>query len=419
MNLVAIVPHFVPDVAPTGAVAGRIVEELAARGHRIEVVTSLPWYREHRIEPEFEGRFIRREDAPWGTIVRVHPFPTPDKTNLLKRAAAFAGFSVTTAAIGARGGRADAVLAMSPPLTLGLTGYAVAKARSAPLVFNVQDVYPDVAIELGVLRGERVVRGAQRLERLCYDLADAVTVLSEDLRANVAAKTKHPGRVRVIPNFVDTARITPRERENDYRSEYGLSDKTVVMYAGNVGFSQSLDLVVEAARAFAERDDVVFVVNGAGAARPALEEAAAGLPNLRLVDMQPAERLPDVLAAADIHVVPLKRGLARSSVPSKTYSILAAARPIVAAVDEGSEVARVVERAGAGAAVPPDDPRAFVTALARLLDDPAEARAMGERGRRWVERWASPAAVAEAYEQLFAELKRARETEGARRKTER
>ena len=176
------------------------------------------------------------------------------------------------------------------------------------------------------------------------------------------------------------------------------------MYAGNVGLSQSLDLVLAAARKLADRTDVVFVVNGGGSARAPLEEAATGLDNVRFVDFQPKERLPEVLAAGDVHVVPLRRGLARSSVPSKTYSILAAGRPIVASIDEGTEVARVVEEAGAGLAVPPDDPDAFTHALATLLDDQARSRAMGAAGRAFVERWASPAAVAERYEALFDEL---------------
>jgi colanic acid biosynthesis glycosyl transferase WcaI len=147
------------------------------------------------------------------------------------------------------------------------------------------------------------------------------------------------------------------------------------------------------------------VINGGGAARPELEIAAADLPNVRFVDMQPAERLPEVLAAADVHVVPLRAGLAWSSVPSKLYSILAAGRPIVASVDEGTEVARTVERAGAGIAVPPDDPAAFTAAVGRLLDEPQAATQMGASGRRFVESWASPSAVAAAYESLFEELR--------------
>ena len=152
------------------------------------------------------------------------------------------------------------------------------------------------------------------------------------------------------------------------------------MYAGNVGLSQSLDLVLDAAVDLAEEPDVVFVINGGGAARPDLERRARGLDNVRFVDMQPKARLPEVLAAADIHVVPLRRGLAWSSVPSKLYSILAAGRPIVASVDAGTEVARTVERAGAGLAVPPEDPEAFTKAIRRLLDDAGDREAMGASG---------------------------------------
>lgn len=413
MRLLVLCPHFTPDVAPTGVVMTSIATELAERGHTLHVVTSLPWYEHHRVETGWEGKLVRHEDVAWGRITRVHPFPT-DKTNIPARALGFAGFTALGGAVSVVGGnpaRPDAVLAMSPPLTLGAAGWAAAERWRVPFVFNIQDVFPDVAVELGAITNPKVIAAASALERWTYRRSDAVTVLSDDLRDNLVAKIRGTvadplDRVRVIPNFVDTARIVPADPEaGSYRAEHGLAGKRVVMYAGNVGFSQSLDLLLDAARALADRTDVVFVVNGGGSARAGLEAGAADLANVRFVDFQPAERLPEVLAAGDIHVVPLRRGLARSSVPSKTYSILAAARPVVASVDEGTEVARVVESAGAGLAVPPDDAEALGAAIAQLLDDPAGTAAMGRAGRAFVERWASPAAVAERYEELFEELR--------------
>jgi colanic acid biosynthesis glycosyl transferase WcaI len=404
LKLVVVTPHFAPDVAPTGEVVTRIVKELIEQGHTIEVFTSLPWYRDHKIEPGYEGKLVRYEDAPWGRIVRVNPFPTPDKRNIARRAASFAGFSIALGLLGSRGENVEGVLALSPPLTLGLAGWRIARRRRAPLVFNVQDVYPDVAIELGVLTNRGLVEAARRLERLCYARADAVTVLSDDLKDNVSARLDDPRKVRVIPNFVDTEWITPASHENPYRRQHGLSGKFVVMYAGNVGLSQSLDLVLDSAAALAHERDIVFVINGGGAGRAGLEQRARGLSNVVFIDMQPSERLPEVLAAADLHLVPLKRGLARSSVPSKTYSILAAGRPLIASVDSGSEVARVVERAGAGLAVPPEDAEAFTKAVRTLHDRREELPAMGAEGRAFVEEWASPAAVAKQYADLFSEL---------------
>jgi colanic acid biosynthesis glycosyl transferase WcaI len=294
---------------------------------------------------------------------------------------------------------------------LGLAGWAIAKAHRVPFVFNIQDVFPDVAIELGAISSPKVIAVASWLERETYLRADAVTVLSDDLKANVAAKIAgrrgaagDAGKIRVIPNFIDTDAIRPGPKENAYRREFGLEGKTVIMYAGNVGWSQSLDLVIAAATHLVDDPDVAFVINGGGVARPGLEQAASALGNVHFVDMQPRERLSEVAAAADVHVIPLRSGLARSSVPSKLYTILASGRPVVASVDPGTEVARTVDGAGAGIAVAPDDPEAFTKALVRLIGDPDEAAAMGRRGRRFVERWASPAAVAASYEALFAEL---------------
>jgi colanic acid biosynthesis glycosyl transferase WcaI len=414
MRITVLCPHFAPDVAPTGEVMTSIVGELARRGHELHIVTALPWYQHHAIVGGWEGQLVRHEETAWGRITRVHPFPT-DKRNIPARALAFGGFTALATIEGAVGrGRPDVVFAMSPPLTLGLAGWTVARARRVPFVFNIQDVFPDVAVELGLLTGRRVIAAASALERATYRWADAVTVLSDDLADNVRAKLAHrradraserdAAKVRVIPNFVDTERIRPADPENRYRADHDLTGKRVVMYAGNVGLSQSLDLIVSAAVALATEPDVVFVINGGGSARPDLERRAAGLDNVRFVDMQPKERLSEVLAAGDVHVVPLKRGLARSSVPSKLYSILAAGRPIVASVDPGTEVARTVERAGAGLAVPPDDAEAFTKALRRLLDDPEQARAMGESGRSFVEGWASLTSVADAYDRLFTEL---------------
>ena len=188
MNLLVVCPHFDPDVAPTGVVMSRIAHELIARGNRLHVVTSLPWYQHHAIDAGWDGQLVRTERTDWGRISRVHPFPT-DKRNIPARALAFGGFTALATLVGAFGRvRPDAVLAMSPPLTLGLAGRIAATARRAPLVFNIQDVFPDVAIELGLLSGDRVIRAARALERLSYRMSDAVTVLSDDLADNVRSK---------------------------------------------------------------------------------------------------------------------------------------------------------------------------------------------------------------------------------------
>ena len=403
LKLAVLCPHFAPDTAPTGEVITRIVSELAALGHELHVITALPWYREHQIETGWEGKWVRRERTEWGSITRVNPFPGTDKRNLLRRAAGFAGFSVLCGLSSLRGGRVDAVIAMSPPLTMGLTGWGTHLVRRGPLVFNIQDVFPDAAVETGAITNQRVIAAARWLERVSYHRAAAVTVLSDDLQENVVAKVKpsHRAKVHVIPNFVDTEFIRPADRMTGLRRELGIGAEPVVLYAGNVGFSQSLEMVVAAAADF---PGATFLINGDGAARGALEERAAGVPNVRFSGYQPKERVPEVLATGDVHLVPLKKGLGRVSVPSKTYSILAAGRPVLAAIDPGTEVPRMLVASGGGVAVAPDDPAAFRDGLRSMLADLPAAAAMGAAGREWVLGAASPAAVARAYERLVRSL---------------
>ncbi len=405
--IIVLCPHFAPDTAPTGDVITRIVQEFVAKDQRVHVVTSLPWYRTHAIESGWTGRLVRREKTAWGSIIRVHPFPGKSKSNLLRRAIGFGVFSaiagVCTVFAGGIHRRPAAVISMSPPLTLGLTGWLASRIRRCPSVFNIQDVFPDAAVETGAITNARIIAVSRWLERVSYHRSDAVVVLSEDLRANVLAKIspKHQHKVHVIPNFVDSDRITPRDRMTSYRDELRIGNEQVVMYAGNVGYSQSLSMMLHAARQIPE---VTFVINGDGAAREELQRDAAGLSNIRFSGYQPVDRVAEVLATADIHVVPLRTGLGAVSVPSKTYSILAAGRPVVAAIDSGTEVTRILAESGAGVSVAPDDPVAFTDALRAMVNSGSAATEAGARGRLWVESHVSPARVAHSYLDVIASL---------------
>lgn len=391
-------------MAPTGVVMSRIVHELANRGHELHVVTSLPWYRKHQVEQGWSGALWRVEKTNWGSITRVQPFAGKTKSNLLRRAVGFILFSYLVGLRALFAGkvwrRVDGVLAMSPPLTLGLIGWHTKLFRGGKLVFNIQDIFPDAAIETGAITNKKIISFASWLERTSYKCSDSVVLLSDDLANNVQSKLeqKFHKRVKVIPNFVDTQAITPMSRMTKYRTELRIDDALVVMYAGNVGFSQSLEMLVSAAR---ELPQLIFVINGEGAARESLKKSAHGLSNVRFGDYQDVSRLSEVLATGDIHVVPLKRGLGSVSVPSKTYSILASGRPVLAAVDLDTEVPRILAAADAGVCVEPDNSAAFISALRAMTLDPKTLSEMGERGRKWVENHASPASVAQRYEALY------------------
>ncbi len=412
MNLLLLCPHFEPDLhAATGEVMSRLVHALDDRGHRVDVVSSLPWYKNHDVDPAWRGRPWRKETTSFGTVTRVWPFPT-DKSNIPARAAGFAGFTGLLTGAALAGRRPDVVMAMSPPIFLGEAGWLASKrwsllgGRHVPFVFNVQDIFPDVAVELGAITNERVIAAARRYERSLYKRADAVTVLSGDQADNVRAKlpADQQGKVEIIQNFADTERVAVVDRRTDYRARHGLEDKLVVMYSGNVGMSQSFDLIRHAADSYTDRPDIHFVINGEGAGRPGVDAWATGMDNVTVTDFAPREAVSDVLGSADLHLILLRRGLARSSTPSKLYGILAAGRPTLASIDEGSEVELTLERADAGRAVPPDDPDAFLAALDEMLADRADLQVKGASGRDYVDKCLTPEAQAEAYDELFGRL---------------
>ena len=411
MHILVLCPHFAPDLhAATGEVMTQLVHALARRGHTVDVVTSLPWYRDHDVEPEWRGRPVRREATDFGSITRVWPFPT-DKGSIASRAVAFAAQTALSFAVAVPKKRPDVVLAMSPPIFFGSAARMLAARFRVPFVFNVQDIFPDVAIDLGMLKNEKAIAVAKKLERSLYGSADAVTVLSEDQASNVRSKIEPDGigRVHIIPNFVDTTRITVVDRMTDYRQRNNIGEDLVVMYSGNVGFSQSFYLIEAAARHFAGKSagdgrSIRFVINGEGAARPAVESWANGMPNVTITDFAPREQVSDALGTADLHLILLSAGLAKSSTPSKLYGIFAAGRPVLASIDRGSDADRIITDSGAGVVVAPNEAEPFIHALDGLLADPAQLELLGQKAHGYVGQLMTPDQQAQAYELLFAQL---------------
>jgi len=410
MRLLVISPHLEPDTAPTGIIISAILEELSQLGNEIHAVTSLPWYEKHEVEKNWKGRgvhkLIRTDNENYGKVTRCYPFPS-SKKSLIKRGIGFIGFTVmaTIPTLFTRK-KFDAVLTISPPLTLGLVGWVASRRHRCPHILNIQDVFPDVAIQVGAISSPRMIKIFKKLEHFCYKKSSAISVLSEDLAENVKSKiSSTESQIAVIPNFVDIRKITPSDRQTSYRSELKLNNQIVVMYAGNLGHSQSLDLLVEAAKRHQDREDVAYVINGSGVTAPELMKQAQNIPNLFVTGFQPADRLSEVLASADIHVVLLKKGLGASSLPSKMYSIFAAGRPVVASIDAGTEVSKVLSENRAGITVDPEKFEEFISAIERLINNPRERAEMGAAGRMWVENQPTARMVAESYMNLFATLK--------------
>ena len=409
MRLLVITPHFEPDTAPTGIIVTSLVEQWAKQGHQIEVITSLPWYEKHEIENHWKGRLFRREEQKSVTVTRLHPFPQ-NKNKLFRRLISFLAFSFLAVIVSLfKKGPFDNVVAISPPLSLGNVGKVAALRHRCKLILNLQDIFPDVAVALGKIKSHSSIRLLKKYEKFTYSGSDAITVLSKDLEENVNKKIdtiKSCPELEVIPNFLISSSIKPQSRLTNYREEHQLEEKLVVMYAGNLGNSQSFELITDAAKKHDEKDDIVYVINGNGAMSDQLKQQANQLKNLLVVDYQPIERLSEVLATADIHLIPLRAGLGDMSVPSKIYSIFASGRPVIASVDSGTEIDKIVTESKGGIAVPPDDSVSFFLALENLIENSELREEMGKKARVWLENCYSSETIAASYLDLMERLNR-------------
>ena len=406
MRILMLTTYFAPDSAANAVIMTQLAEDLAALGHEVTVLTSFPHYDADRVPERYRGRLWTKERGGSGDVRRVFLFVPRRKNRILGRILSYASWNVLSFLAGSLAPRSDLVFVPSPPLTNGAVGFMISRLRGVPFVYNVQDIYPDIAVRLGVLRNRSLIAASGLLERFVYRSAAAVSVISEGFKDNLLAKGVPFRKVRVIPNFADTAFIRPLDRRNRMSTELGLDDRFVALFAGNVGLSQGLGSVLDAAELLKDRPEIVVHIVGNGAAKAALVEEARrrGLTNVMLRPFFPYPELPEMYAASDVGLVPLKRGITDESVPSKVFSIMAAARPVVACVEEGSDTSRLLGQSGCGLRVPPEDPQALAEALVSLSRDREAGRRMGEKGRIWAERHHSRAPIAEAYGKLFLDV---------------
>ena len=408
MRILFLTMYYKPDSAATGIVMASLAEQLAEQGHEIYVVTGMPHYSTNSVWKEYRGKAWMRERQGRISVHRVWSYVPRDKDKLLPRFFSYLSFTLTSTLAGLLMPRPDVILtpSPSPPLTNGVSAYLLGRLRGIPFVSNIQDIYPDVAIRMGVMTNPVAVAGYKKLERFVYAHSRAITVISEGFRRNLVAKGVPEDKIDVIPNFVDADFIAPKPRLNAFSAEQGWDDKFVVLFAGNVGLSQGLETVLEAAALLQDLPEILFAIVGNGASKPSLQAQAArmALGNVQFLPYQPHERVPEIYSSMDIGLVPLRRGFTNDSVPSKLFTIMGVARPLIAGVDAGSETASVVAESGCGLRVAPEDPHALAEAVRRLHADRAQAQEMGRRGRRHVEQHYTRVSVAHQYEAVFARL---------------
>jgi glycosyltransferase involved in cell wall biosynthesis len=391
-----------PDQAATGQFLTELAEDLVSRyGTQVTVVAGRP-LNASRAETGSRLRPVGRErhhgvDIRRANGTRLRP------SRFAARAANYVSYFAAATAASFGLGAQDVVVSLTDPPIVGLAALWTARRTGARFVFLCEDIFPEVATLIEDFQNSAVNGALDRVNRYLLRHADAIVALGDRMRRRlVEEKGADPARVHVIHNWADCDAIVPGPKDNAFAREHGLVDRFVLMHSGNVGLSQNLEVLIDAADRLRAKERLTIAIVGDGSKRAALEAmtAARGLTNVRFFPYQPKALLHDSFAAADVFLVSLKAGIEGFIVPSKVYGILAAGRPYIAATDPSSEPAQIARESGCGLVAAPGDPAALADAIATMYDDPVMTRAMGARARLAARQYDRTVAV-QAYHELF------------------
>lgn len=384
-RILFITQFYPPEVGAAQARISETAECLVQMGHEVSVLTTLPNYPLGDVPPEYQHGARRRQILGGIRVIRVWSMVGPNR-GFLRRIVAQFSFGCLAPWLGFRAvGTPDIIIVVSPPLFTSIAARILARLKRRPYIFNVADIWPESAVQLGALHNRLLIWMAERLEWTTYRHASAVWAVTAGIRDTLVRRGLRPDKVFALPTGVDTARFYPMDRV-EARRHLGWDDRFIVLYAGTIGLAHGLGTLLDAAQRLLAYPDVHIVLAGEGAARAALEADAArrGLINVSFLGMQPRDEMPVIICAANACVTPLRKlPLFQGALPTKMYEAMACARPIVLAVD--GEARRLAEdEAGAAVYAEPENAAALTEAILRLRAHPELGHRLGEHGRNYV-----------------------------------
>jgi glycosyltransferase involved in cell wall biosynthesis len=395
--------YFYPEV---GAPQTRILEtaqRLSAGGHEVTVLTGFPNYPDGVIPQEYRRRALQREHLGDIRVIRSAVYPSPN-SGFARRLANHASFALSSMVAAPLTGRPDVIVAETPPLFSAFSAVLIARAWRAPLILNVADLWPESAVQLGMLSNPTAIRCATILETFAYRHAAAITVPTVGMRSTLLERGEPENKVVHLPNAVDVDRFV--KAADDTAGRPGDNGRARIIYCGTVGLAQGVGTIVDAAEEFHSRgESPEFLIVGDGAERASLAQRASerGLSNVRFAGRVPRDEIPSLILSSDVAVLSLRDvPLFEDALPTKMLEYMAAAVPVVASAS--GDVSRLLKQADAGLACPPDDATALAAGIREVMQDPIRARAMGSNGRRYVEAHYSRTAFVSSLEQIALRL---------------
>ena len=405
MRILVVTHYFPPEIGAPQARLSELSRHWAAAGDDVTVLTGMPNHPTGIVPPEYRRRLRMEEHLDGYRVVRTWLYATPNE-KVVKKILGHLSFMVSSVVLGSRrSGPADVVVVSSPTFFSILSAWLLARLKGAKLVVEIRDLWPAIFVELGVLTNRRLIRVLEGLERAAYRAADSIVVVSEGFRQHLTERGIPAGKVHTIRNGVDLSLFCPGSvSPNGARARLGADDgQSLVLYIGAHGISHGLTTIADAA-AQLRGEPVHFAFVGEGSAKRELEQRVdeLRLSNVTLLPGVPRSQVPELLAAADICLVPLRDvPLFTTFIPSKIFEYFGAGKAVVGSVR--GEPADIL-RAGGAVVVEPDDPVAIAAAVGDLARDRGRRAMMGDEARRYVTEHFDRRVLATRYRRVLGSL---------------
>ena len=384
MKFLILSQYFPPEIGGPQTRLAAFSGELVRLGHEVEVVTALPNYPTGRVFPGYRGTFYRHELREGVSIHRVWSYAAVGRG--FKRMANYLSFALSSFFGLLMARRPDYIFVESPPLFLGIPAYVMSRVWKVPFIFNVSDLWPDSAAEMGIVKNKFLLWAARLLENWIYRKANYVSAVTEGIRKDFTTRGIPARKLLFLPNGVDVEMFKPSLPDNAFKQSLGLIGKKVILYQGNLGYAQGLEIVLNAAKLLENDSDIHFLFVGDGSQRADLERLSEhlALPNTTFMNPVAPAELPRFFSIAACGFASLRNlPLFQGARPSKIFPIMSSGKPVVFVGD--GEAVRLINAARAGVTLPYGEPQSLAQALRQLVDQPELAEELGRNGRRYVE----------------------------------
>ena len=387
MKVLVLSSYFVPEVAASMYIPSNLYEDIAKNGCEVVIYTPMPTRGiDNETRQRFKGRKLERscEDR-----LIIHRFSmVREGTNTILRACRYVILSFVLFGKGLLTDT-DVIFVQSTPPTQGVLGAILKAIKKVPLVYNLQDIFPESLVSTGLIsHGSLLWWLGRTIEKYTYQHADKIIVISEGFRHNLLSKGVPEQKIVVIPNWVDENAVSPIQREhNKMYAKYGLDlRKFYVSHCGNIGLTQNMDMLIDVAEDLNMHKEIAFLLIGDGVYRKDVEHKIAqkGLTNIQLIPFQPYEDISHVFSVGDVGMVISKANVGQNSVPSKTWSIMSAERVVLASFDSESDLAYLISGQKCGVCVPAEDRVALRNAILDLYNNRTDLKDMGINGRKYI-----------------------------------